>query len=54
LYWHFLDRHRERFQGNARMRNMYATWDRMDADRREAVLRDAGNWLRRLEAGETV
>ena len=54
LYWHFLDRHRERFQGNARMRNMYATWDRMDADRREAVLRDAGNWLRRMEAGETV
>ena len=54
LYWHFLDRHRERFQGNMRMKNMYATWDRMDADRREAVLRDAGNWLQRLDAGETV
>jgi len=33
---------------------MYATWDRMDAERREAILRDAGNWLQRLEAGETV
>ena len=54
LYWHFLDRHRERFEGNARMGNMYRTWDRMDAERRETVLADAGKWLTRLEAGEAV
>ena len=54
LYWHFLDRHRERFQGNMRMKNIYATWDRMDTDRRAAVLRDADRWLQRLDAGETV
>lgn len=54
LYWHFLDRHRDRFSGNARMGNMYRTWDRMDPDRRETVLRDAAAWLARLDAGEVV
>ncbi len=54
LYWHFLDRHRERFSNNARMGNMYRTWDRMDADRRETVLKDAERWLARLDAGEVV
>lgn len=54
LYWHFLDRHRDRFSGNARMGNMYRTWDRMDEERREAILTDAGVWLEKLDAGETV
>ncbi|WP_299737804.1 cryptochrome/photolyase family protein [uncultured Roseobacter sp.] len=54
LYWHFLDRHRDRFKSNARMGNMYRTWDRMDADRRETVLVEAEGFLKRLEAGETV
>lgn len=54
LYWHFLDRHRERFKDNARMGNMYRTWDRMDADRRATVIAEADDFLRRLEAGEKV
>ena len=54
LYWHFLDRHRERFSNNARMGNMYRTWDRMDADRRDTVLKDAEAFLDKLDAGETV
>ncbi|QFT58728.1 Deoxyribodipyrimidine photo-lyase-related protein [Sulfitobacter sp. THAF37] len=54
LYWHFLDRHRDRFEGNGRMGNMYRTWDRMDADRRETVVQDADAWLKRLDAGERV
>jgi deoxyribodipyrimidine photolyase-related protein len=54
LYWHFLDRHRDRFSNNARMGNMYRTWDRMDAERRETVLEDAEKWLARLDAGEVV
>ncbi|MEP3675297.1 cryptochrome/photolyase family protein [Sulfitobacter sp.] len=54
LYWHFLDRHRERFSGNHRMGNMYRTWDRMDEEKRQAVLADAGAVLAKLDAGEVV
>lgn len=54
LYWHFLDRHRDRFSGNARMGNMYRTWDRMDEDKRRTVLEDAEAVLARLDAGEVV
>ena len=54
LYWHFLDRHRDRFSGNPRMGNMYRTWDRMDADKRATVLEDGQAFLDRLRAGDTV
>ncbi|MEH6832705.1 MAG: cryptochrome/photolyase family protein [Sulfitobacter sp.] len=54
LYWHFLDRHRERFSSNARMGNMYRTWDRMDEEKRATVLSDAGAVLAKLDAGEVV
>ncbi|MEX0282727.1 MAG: cryptochrome/photolyase family protein [Arenibacterium sp.] len=54
LYWHFLDRHRDRFKSNARMGNMYRTWDRIAPERRETVLRDAADFLARLDAGEQV
>ncbi len=54
LYWHFMDRHRDRFEGNPRMAQMYRTFDRMDPDRRETVLKEAGVFLERLDAGEPV
>ncbi len=54
LYWHFLDRHRARFSNNARMGNMYRTWDRMDEERRATVLSDADAVLAKLDAGEVV
>ncbi len=54
LYWHFLDRHRARFARNPRMAQMYRTWDRMDDARRRTILSEAGDWLARLDAGETV
>ncbi|MEM6371625.1 MAG: cryptochrome/photolyase family protein [Pseudomonadota bacterium] len=54
LYWHFLDRHRDRFSNNARMGNMYRTWDRMDEDRRATVLAEAEDFLEKLDAGTLV
>jgi deoxyribodipyrimidine photolyase-related protein len=54
LYWHFLDRHRDRFEANPRMAQMYRTWDRMDAGHRDTVLREASDLLGRLDAGDPV
>ncbi|MBI1415787.1 MAG: cryptochrome/photolyase family protein [Limimaricola sp.] len=54
LYWHFMDRQRARLGRNARLRQVYATWDRMDPARRETVLAEAEAWLARLDAGEVV
>ncbi len=54
LYWHFLDRHRERFRANPRMGQMYRVWDGMDASHRAAVLEGAERVLERLDRGEVV
>jgi len=54
LYWHFLTRHRARFERNPRMANMYRTWDRMKAPHRDTVLAEAEAFLDRLSAGKTV
>jgi deoxyribodipyrimidine photolyase-related protein len=54
LYWHFLDRHRDRFRSNPRMGQMYRVWDGMDEGHREKVLAGAGELLARLDRGEVV
>ena len=45
LYWHFLDRHRARFEGNPRMAQMYRVWNRMDEAKRDRIISEADNWL---------
>jgi deoxyribodipyrimidine photolyase-related protein len=54
LYWDFLIRHRARFSRNARMGQMYRTWDKMSLEHHAAVLQDAARILDRLDQGEVV
>jgi deoxyribodipyrimidine photolyase-related protein len=54
LFWDFMVRHRERFQGNPRMGQMYRTWDRMDEEKRVATLEGARRVLEKLDTGDVV
>ena len=54
LYWHFLDRHRKRFEPNPRMGVLYRNFDRMDADRKRRILDGATAFLDALSAGKPV
>ena len=45
LYWHFMDRHRDRLEKNHRIGRIYSTWDRMDADKRQYYLDSAEAFL---------
>ncbi|MEW4447513.1 cryptochrome/photolyase family protein [Qipengyuania sp. JC766] len=36
LYWHFMDRHRDRLESNHRVGRVYATWDRMGDEKKDA------------------
>ena len=51
LYWHFLDRHRDRFKGNRRMGVVYSSWDKMAEDKRRQILSEAEDFLDGLETG---
>jgi deoxyribodipyrimidine photolyase-related protein len=54
LYWDFLARHRQRFEGHPRMAQMYRTWDRMRPERRAGTQERAARLLARLETGERL
>ena len=49
LYWHFMHRHRDRLESNHRIGRIYATWDRMDEDKRQDYLDSAEAFLDTLE-----
>ena len=49
LYWDFMVRNRKSLENNNRVARVYATWDRMDADRRRDYLHSAKAVLDGLE-----
>lgn len=48
LYWHFLWRHREKLEGNMRMKFAYATLRRMKDEKKEAILKQATEFIENL------
>jgi deoxyribodipyrimidine photolyase-related protein len=54
LYWHFLTRHRARFEGNPRMAQMYRVWDKMDEGHKTKVLADADTFLAKMDCGVQI
>jgi deoxyribodipyrimidine photolyase-related protein len=49
LYWHFLQRHRARFESNPRMALVYKNWDRQTEESRRALLARADWCLNHLD-----
>ncbi len=52
LYWHFMDRHRDRLESNHRIGRIYANWDRMDEEKRQDYLDSADAFLDTLTPAE--
>lgn len=52
LYWGFLERHRPKLEKNPRLSFMYATWDKFDGQKKEAILRRASQVLKNMEEGK--
>ncbi|MFY0691646.1 MAG: cryptochrome/photolyase family protein [Paracoccaceae bacterium] len=48
LYWDFLDRNAAKLRGNARLANIYRTWEKMGAPKRDAYLGSARAFLDKL------
>ena len=49
LYWHFMQRHSERFSRNPRTAMAYRSWEKMDADVQQALLLRADFCLSNLD-----
>jgi len=48
LYWHFLDRNREKLKGNQRLGTVYAAWNKMSQTDRSATITQAETFLSQL------
>jgi deoxyribodipyrimidine photolyase-related protein len=44
LYWHFIDRHKARFEAHPRMSMIYRTWEKMAEEKRNRIIA-RGDWL---------
>ncbi|SDO13769.1 cryptochrome/photolyase family protein [Vreelandella arcis] len=49
LYWHFLERHRDKLSQNPRMKLIYGSLSRMKPDKRAAIHQQAEQFLAQLE-----
>jgi len=54
LYWHFMIENRDELETNPRLGPVYRTLDRMDEDRRAAILADSRRFLDSLEPWRPV
>ncbi|MGM7319251.1 cryptochrome/photolyase family protein [Idiomarina sp. ST10R2A5] len=45
LYWHFIERHKEQFKDNHRMRMMYQVWGKKTNEEQQALLKQAEIYL---------
>jgi len=54
LYWHFLDRNRDKLEGNARLAQVYRTWDRMGREKKDDYLETADTYLKQLDGNERL
>lgn len=50
LYWHFMERHRDRFGKNPRIGMVYRNLDKMETDIRDSILEHANNLLDKLDS----
>lgn len=50
LYWHFLDKHREKLVNNPRMGMMYRQWEKQDSQAQEAILAQANQYLAKIDS----
>jgi deoxyribodipyrimidine photolyase-related protein len=48
LYWHFLDRNREKLKSNQRLGTVYAAWNKMSETDRAATMTQAETFLSQL------
>jgi deoxyribodipyrimidine photolyase-related protein len=51
LYWHFLDRNRDKLDANPRLRNQYRTWDQFAETSKQQVRDEAERFLASLDQG---
>jgi len=49
LYWDFFLRHEDQLRGNPRLNHSYATIDKMDDDKRQAIQDDAKRFFKNIE-----
>ena len=48
LFWNFIDKQREFFKTNPRMRMLVSSFDRMNIEKKEKLINTADNFLKNL------